>query len=162
MISFLWAEDKNHVIGYKGKLPWSLPNDMKHFKELTIGKTIVMGRKTYESFPNGPLPKRLNIVMSRNPDYQVAKPAILINSYGDLKNHANMKSEVVVIGGSKVFEEFKDVVDRLYVTRINHEFTGDVKMIDLDYSKFTLTEKKEGIVDEKNIYPYTFETYQRN
>lgn len=162
MISFLWAEDKNHVIGYKGRLPWKLPNDMKRFKELTIGKTIVMGRRTYESFPNGPLPKRVNIVMSRNSDYQVEKPAILINSYDDLKKYIDMKSEIVVIGGSKVFEEFKDVVDRLYVTRIDHEFNGDVKMIDLNYDQFTLTEKKEGIMDDKNIYPYTFETYQRN
>lgn len=162
MISFLWAEDKNHVIGYKGRLPWKLPNDMKRFKELTIGKTIVMGRRTYESFPNGPLPKRVNIVMSRNPDYQVEKPAILINSYDDLKKYIDVKSEIVVIGGSKVFEEFKDVVDRLYVTRIDHEFNGDVKMIDLNYDQFTLTEKKEGIMDDKNIYPYTFETYQRN
>jgi len=160
MISFLWAEDKNHVIGYKGQLPWTLPNDMKRFKELTIGKTIVMGRRTYESFPNGPLPKRLNIVMSRNPDYQVSDPAVLITDISELSKYED-KSEIVVIGGSKIFDVFKDIVDRLYVTRIDHEFDGDVKMIDLDYSKFKLTEKKEGVVDDKNIYPYTFETYDK-
>lgn len=161
MISFLWAEDKNHVIGYKGRLPWKLPNDMKRFKDLTIGKSIVMGRRTYESFPNGPLPKRLNIVMSRNSKYQVKEPAVLINDISDLSKYVDMNSEIVVIGGSKIFEAFKDIVDRLYLTKINYEFKGDVKMIDLDYSKFKLIEKEDGIMDEKNIYPYTFETYQR-
>ncbi|KRK65506.1 dihydrofolate reductase [Companilactobacillus tucceti DSM 20183] len=161
MISFLWAEDKNHVIGYKGRLPWKLPNDMKRFKDLTIGKSIVMGRRTYESFPNGPLPKRLNIVMSRNSKYQVKEPAVLINDISDLSKYVDMNSEIVVIGGSKIFEAFKDIVDRLYLTKIDYEFKGDVKMIDLDYSKFKLIEKEGGIMDEKNIYPYTFETYQR-
>lgn len=161
MISFLWAEDKNHVIGYKGRLPWKLPNDMKRFKDLTIGKSIVMGRRTYESFPNGPLPKRLNIVMSRNSKYQVKEPAVLINDISDLSKYVDMNSEIVVIGGSKIFEAFKDIVDRLYLTKIDYEFKGDVKMIDLDYSKFKLIEKEDGIMDEKNIYPYTFETYQR-
>lgn len=161
MISFLWAEDKNHVIGYKGRLPWKLPNDMKRFKNLTVGKSIVMGRRTYESFPNGPLPKRLNIVMSRNSNYQVKEPAVLINDISDLSKYVDMNSEIVVIGGSKIFEAFKDIVDRLYLTKIDYEFKGDVKMIDLDYSKFKLIEKEDGIMDEKNIYPYTFETYQR-
>ncbi|GAQ00316.1 dihydrofolate reductase [Companilactobacillus farciminis] len=85
MISFVWAEDKNHVIGVDGHLPWKLPNDMKRFKDVTTNHPIVMGRKTFESFPNGPLPKRLNIVISRNSDYQVPEGVVLISNREQLK-----------------------------------------------------------------------------
>lgn len=161
MISFLWAEDKNHVIGENGHLPWSLPNDMKRFKELSVGKTIVMGRKTYQSFPNGPLPKRLNIVMSHDKNFTVPESVILINDKNQLNSYVDPKEEIVIIGGRQIFELFKDDVDILYVTKIDHAFKGDIKMIDLDYDKFELTKKVQGIVDKKNIYPYTFEDYKR-
>lgn len=161
MISFVWAEAKNHVIGVDGHLPWTLPNDMKRFKDVTTGHPIVMGRKTFESFPNGPLPKRLNIVISRNPNYQVPDSVVLITDKSELKNYVKSDDEVMVIGGAGIFDLFKDDVDRLYLTKIDHEFNGDVKMVKIDYKKFNLIEKKEGIVDDKNIYPYTFETYQK-
>lgn len=161
MISFVWAEAKDHVIGVDGHLPWTLPNDMKRFKDVTTGHPIVMGRKTFESFPNGPLPNRLNIVISRNPDYQVPESVVLLTDKKDLAKYVKPTDEVMVIGGSGIFNLFKDDVDQLYVTKIDHEFSGDVKMVTIDYSKFKLIEKKEGILDEKNIYPYTFETYQK-
>ena len=107
MISFVWAEDKNHIIGEKGHLPWSLPNDLHHFKDVTVNHPIVMGRKTFESFPNGPLPKRLNIVISKNPDYQVPDSVILINDKADLKKYIQPDDEVMVIGGSGIFKLFK-------------------------------------------------------
>jgi dihydrofolate reductase len=161
MISFVWAEDKNHIIGVDGHLPWTLPADMKRFKETTINHPIVMGRRTFESFPNGPLPKRLNIVISRNSDYKVPESVVLINDKADLKKYVKANDEVMVIGGSGIFKLFKDDVDRLYLTRINHEFKGDTKMIDLDYKKFKLVEKKEGHPDKDNLYPYTFETWDK-
>lgn len=162
MIGFVWAEDSQHNIGIDGHLPWSLPNDMKRFKELTTNNVIVMGRRTYESFPNGPLPNRLNIVISHDKDYQVKQPAILINHKEELFQHVNHEDKVMIIGGSTIFDLFKDDVDTLFVTKIHHDFAGDTKMIPLDYGDFKLVEKKEGIVDDKNIYPYTFETYQRS
>lgn len=161
MIGFVWAEDTQHNIGIDGHLPWSLPNDMKRFKDLTTGNTIVMGRKTFESFPNGPLPNRLNIVVSRDQNYQVKHPAILINSKSELYDHVDPDDKIMVIGGKGIFEMFKDDVDTLYVTKIHHEFSGDTKMSEIDYKDFKLVEKKEGTVDEKNLYPYTFETYHR-
>lgn len=161
MLSFVWAEDKNHLIGSNGHLPWKLPDDMKHFKNVTTGHPIVMGRKTFESFPNGPLPNRLNIVISHNSNYQVPKSVVLLNDKRELSQYVDADEEVMVIGGEGIFKLFADEVDRLYLTKIDHEFTGDVKMVKIDYSKFKLTEKKEGIVDDKNIYPHTFETYQR-
>jgi len=161
IISFVWAEAKNHIIGVNGHLPWKLPNDMKRFKDVTTGHPIVMGRKTYESFPNGPLPNRLNIVISRNTDYQVPDSVVLITDKSQLSQYVSDDAEVMVIGGEGIFKLFKNDVDRLYLTTIDHEFAGDTKMVELDYNKFNLTEKKEGIMDDKNIYPYTFKTYQR-
>lgn len=161
MISFVWAEAKNHVIGVDGHLPWTLPNDMKRFKDVTTGHPIIMGRKTFESFPNGPLPNRLNIVISRNPDYQVPDSVVLITDKSQLSQYVDAESELMVIGGEGIFKLFQEDVDCLYVTKIDHEFVGDTKMVDLDYDQFKLTQKKEGIMDDKNIYPYTFETWQK-
>jgi Dihydrofolate reductase len=143
MISFVWAEAKNHVIGVDGHLPWTLPNDMKRFKDVTMNHPIVMGRKTFESFPNGPLPKRLNIVISRNSDYQVPESVVLITDKSQLKEFVQPDAEVMVIGGAGIFDLFKDDVDRLYVTKIDHEFSGDVRMTKLDYDQFKLIEKKK-------------------
>ncbi|WP_246005622.1 dihydrofolate reductase [Companilactobacillus insicii] len=161
IISFVWAEDKNHIIGKDGTLPWSMPNDLKHFRNVTAHHTIVMGRKTYESFPNGPLPNRLNIVISRNTKYEVPESVVLLSDKNKLSNYVKDDEEVMVIGGAGIFEMFKNEVDRLYLTKIDHEFDGDVKMIDLNYDDFKLIGKKEGVVDDKNIYPYTFETYDK-
>ncbi|MQS88481.1 dihydrofolate reductase [Companilactobacillus mishanensis] len=161
MISFVWAEDANKIIGQNGSLPWKLPNDMKRFKDLTTGNTIVMGRRTYESFPIGPLPNRRNIVISRNNEYQVKSPAELINSKEELSKITKSDEDIMVIGGKTIFQMFLEDVDILYVTKIHHEFVGDTKMVDIDYNKFKLIEKKEGTMDEKNIYPYTFETYKK-
>lgn len=161
MISFVWAEDRNHIIGQNGHLPWKLPNDMKHFKNVTTGHPIVMGRRTYESFPNGPLPNRLNIVISRNPNYQVPDSVVLITDKKELSQYVQSDEEVMVIGGEGIFKLFQNDVDRLYLTRIDYDFTGDTKMVNIDYNQFNLIEKKEGIVDDKNVYPHTFETYQK-
>lgn len=160
-IGFVWAEDRQHNIGVNGHLPWKLPKDMQRFKEVTTGHPIVMGRKTYESFPNGPLPKRTNIVITRDSNYQVPDSVIVINNKQQLFEQVNDDDEVMVIGGRTIFEMFKDEVEYLYLTKIDHDFAADTKMIDLDYSKFKLIEKKEGIQDDKNVYPFTFLTYQR-
>lgn len=162
MIGFVWAEDSKRNIGINGHLPWNLPNDMKRFKDLTTNNVIVMGRKTYESFPNGPLPNRLNIVISRDKDYQVKEPAILIHSKEQLFDHVDPDDKIMVIGGSTIFKLFKNDVDTLYVTKIHHDFAGDTKMTPIDYADFKLVEKKEGTMDDKNVYPYTFETYKRS
>ncbi|WP_099974737.1 dihydrofolate reductase [Lactobacillus terrae] len=161
MIGFVWAEDINHIIGNQGHLPWVLPDDMKRFKDLTTGNVILMGRKTYESFPNGSLPNRKNIILSRDSNYSADSEAIVVHSKEELFHHVNLDDKIMVIGGRGVFELFKGDVDYLYVTKIDHSFEGDVKMIPIDYSKFELVEKKEGIVDDKNHYQHTFETYKR-
>lgn len=158
MISFVWAEDKNHVIGKNGTLPWQLPADMKSFKDITNGHPIIMGRKTFESFPNGPLPNRENIVITSDREYSYPGVTV-INNINELK--MNPEENYCVIGGAQVFKLYRDTVDKLFVTRIDHEFDGDTFMIDLDWDSFKLTSKIDGKIDDKNIWKHTFEEYER-
>lgn len=158
MISFIWAEDKNHLIGNKGVLPWHLPDDMKFFKEKTSNHTVIMGRKTFESFPNGPLPNRKNVVLTRNDNFAYNN-VLIIHSIDELELDSDI--EYFVLGGAEIFNLFKDKVDRLYVTKIDGEFSGDTYMIDLDWNKFKLLTAKTGIVDEKNIWKHEFQIYER-
>ncbi|GKQ42727.1 dihydrofolate reductase [Companilactobacillus sp. RD055328] len=158
MISFVWAEDKNHVIGKNGKLPWKLPNDMKFFKKVTSGHPIIMGRKTFESFPNGPLPGRENIVITRNNDFSYPGVTV-IQDINELNMDPN--KNYCVIGGAQIFKLYSDIVDKLFVTKIDHEFTGDTFMVDLPWQKFELVSRIEGKVDEQNLWAHSFEEYER-
>ncbi len=133
MIAVLSA-DKNWAIGYKGDLLVKIPNDMKMFRALTTGNVIVMGRKTLESFPNGqPLPNRVNIVMTQNPDYQ-AKGCVIVHSteelLEELKNYADKK--VYVVGGESIYRELLPFCEEAYVTRIDYEYQADRYFPNLD------------------------------
>ena len=133
MIAVLSA-DKNWAIGYKGDLLVKIPNDMKMFRTLTTGNVIVMGRKTLESFPNGqPLPNRVNIVMTKNPDYQ-AKGCVIVHSteelLEELKNYADKK--VYVVGGESIYRELLPFCEEAYVTRIDYEYQADRYFPNLD------------------------------
>lgn len=162
MLTFVWAQDKNGVIGYEGKLPWKLPNDMKFFKEVTMSGAVVMGRKTYESIPHPPLKGRTNIVLSRNetfsaPGVLTANDKKTVLDY--VKEHP--EEEVHVIGGSEIFFLFKDDVERLYRTVIHDKFPGDTFMIPINWDHWELTKKEEGTLDKQNIHPHTFEVYDK-
>lgn len=161
MLTFVWAEDQRGAIGYKGEIPWKLPNDMKFFKEVTMSGAVVMGRKTYESIPNPPLPGRTNIVLTRNE--QFSEPGVLTaNDKKTVIEYASRSMEDVhIIGGAEIFYLFKDDVDRLYRTVIHDKFPGDTHMIPINWEDWELTETKEGELDERNIYPHTFEIYDR-
>ena len=133
MIAVLSA-DKNWAIGYKGDLLVKIPNDMKMFRTLTTGNVIVMGRKTLESFPNGqPLPNRVNIVMTQNPDYQ-AKCCVIVHSteelLEELKNYPD--KQVYVVGGESIYRELLPFCEEAYVTRIDYEYQADRYFPNLD------------------------------
>src|SRR5699024_10784181 len=115
------AMDKNNVIGYKNDMPWRLPNDLKHFKNVTSHSTVIMGRKTNESIGK-PLQNRRNIILSRS-GYQTEDDVEVISSIDDIKVLAK-KEEVVVLGGGKIYELIIPYADRLYITRINAELKG--------------------------------------
>lgn len=133
MIAILSA-DKNWAIGYKGDLLVRIPNDMKMFRTLTTGNVIVMGRKTLESFPNGqPLPKRVNIVMSHNTDYQ-AKGCVVVHNTEELLEELKkyQDKQVYVVGGESVYRELLPYCEEAYVTRIDYTYQADRFFPNLD------------------------------
>ena len=165
MISFVWAEDEVGNIGYQGHLPWHLPADLQHFKEKTIGHPMVMGRKTFDSFP-GVLPNRKHIVLTHSQDfkqkYQTNNQVEVFINLADLKNWLNSQTkDISIIGGVSLFKEMLNKVDVLEQTKIHHQFKGDVQMVPVDYKKFELVNEEKHYADDKNKFDYTFLTYRR-
>ena len=127
------AVDKNWAIGKNNKLMWSIPADMKFFRETTQGNVVIMGRKTLESFPQGqPLKNRVNIVISRKPDYQV-KGAVVVHSVEEaVEESKKYEGEVFVIGGESIYRAMLPYCDTALVTKINHAFDADTYFPSLD------------------------------
>lgn len=160
MISFLWAQDKNGLIGKNNELPWRLPADLKYFKETTMGHPIVMGRKTYESIGK-PLPGRTNIILTRDENYQ-AEGCLVIHTKEDLLKWIRKSGdEVFITGGSEVFSLFMQEADRLYVTQIHEVFEGDTHFPSVDWDNWKLISEKKGSKDEKNPYDFEYLVYKR-
>ncbi|MBA1435248.1 dihydrofolate reductase [Lactobacillus bombi] len=160
MLAFIWAEDENHLIGQDGHLPWHLPADLHYFKEQTLNHSIIMGRKTFASLPQGALPQRRNIVLTHSQDLQLASVQI-VHTKSQILTLISDDSLAFIIGGREIFSQFLNEVDYLYVTKIEHQFVGDVYMPTIDYQKFKLVQQKKGIVDSNNVWPYKFLIYQR-
>ena len=123
MISLIVAHDRNRVIGYENDMPWHLPGDLQYFKETTMGKPVIMGRKTFESIGR-PLPGRRNIVITRNVNYAAEGIEVVGNLDAALALVAEVP-EIMVIGGEQIFTQALPLADRLYITLIDHEFVGD-------------------------------------
>lgn len=157
MISLLWAMDENWAIGRNNQLPWHLPEDLKYFKRVTMGKPIAMGRKTYDSIGR-PLPGRENIVITRNQGVTI-EGCTVIHDVKDLLMRDD--EELFVIGGAEIFKEILPFADRLYVTEIREEFEADTFFPKYNLSEWELIESTSGIKDEKNPYNYEFLVYQR-
>ncbi|MBY0314702.1 MAG: dihydrofolate reductase [Bdellovibrionales bacterium] len=151
MISHIAAVSKNGVIGNKGELPWHLPEDLKYFKAKTLNRAIIMGRKTFESLGK-PLPKRLNIVVSRDPDYQ-AEGCRSFTSVQDAiafcKDSREWSEEIFIVGGGEIYKHTLDMADRLYLTLIDKEFNGDARYPDWnkDFKLVSEDKRSENGVD---------------
>ena len=159
MIAFLWAQDENGIIGNQGTLPWSLPNDLKYFKKMTIEKAIVMGRKTFEGMGKRPLPNRINIILTTDKSYE-ADGVKVMHSVNEVMEFAkNYEKDTIITGGTAVFEAFIPFADVLYKTVIHAEFEGDTVIPTIDWNKWKLANSEAGSVDERNKYPHDFETY---
>ncbi|XOV81354.1 MAG: type 3 dihydrofolate reductase [Aestuariibacter sp.] len=153
------AMAKNRVIGADNDMPWHLPADLRHFKQVTLNKPIIMGRKTYESIGKA-LPGRTNIVISRT-GFQ-ANDATLVSSAEEAITAAGNVDEIMIIGGGKIYEIFLPYADRLYLTHIDLEVNGDTFFP--DYGAQADWETKASEVheaDQQNPYNYSFETLQR-
>ena len=154
------AMDINNLIGKNGKLPWKLPNDLQHFKALTYGGTLLMGRKTYESLGKG-LPNRTNFVLTSQKDYKTEQ-AITVHNAKEIQVWMGESiSELFIIGGASLFAKSESKATKLYITRINHEFEGDIYFPEIDWDSWKLISSVKGLIDEKNAYPHTFEMYTK-
>lgn len=165
LLSIIVAVAENGVIGKDNKLIWSLPADMKFFKEKTSGHVIITGRKNYESIPEKfrPLPNRTNIVITRQKNYH-APGAIIVPSIEAALEYAKQhsdKEEVFIIGGADVFRQIMPLVNRVYLTWVHERFDGDVSFDALPESEWKLTKSEKHPADEKHKYPFTFETWDR-
>lgn len=161
MISFIWAEANHGVMGNHGTLPWKLPEDMKYFKDTTMGNPIVSGSRTFRSY-NRPLPGRDNYVISTQNDFPEGVIVLSsIDSFLELAKN-NGDKEFFVTGGANIFKQLLGSVDRLYRTKIDHDFSGDTYIPEIDYTQFDLLSETQGIMDEKNQYPHKFQIFVRN
>ena len=164
IISIISAMANKRVIGINNTLPWKLPSDMKWFRQHTLGKPIVMGRKTFESFGGRTLPERPNIIITRDTNYQV-DGAFVAHSIEDALRLAadvsNESDEVMIIGGASFYEQMLPKVDRLYLTFVDAELDGDAWFPDYDESEWQETERVEVSADEKNPYDHCFVIFDR-
>ncbi len=160
MISFIAAMDQQRVIGKDNELPWKLPADLKHFKDVTIGHTIIMGRNTFESIGEA-LPGRKSIVLTRQ-DFMIRTPFVeVMNSIEEVLELCNdPEQEYFVIGGSTIFEQFLPYCKRIYLTEIDHTFEGDTFFPELT-SDWKLVDTYRRIKDDKNPYDMNFNIYER-
>lgn len=159
MLAAIAAMDENRVIGKANQLPWHLPADLKHFKEITSGHTILMGRKTYESIGR-PLPNRRNIVMTRDAHYQ-APGCEVVTSLQAALDLTMPDEQIFIIGGAEIYHQTLPQVQRLYLTIIHDEFVGDTYFPDLDKQAWQELSKEKHEPDEKNAHAYTFLTLER-
>lgn len=156
-IAYVVAMDNNRLIGRDNDLPWRLPDDMVWFRERTMGKPCVLGRKTYDSLPARfrPLPGRLNIVVTRNPDYH-APGALVVQSVDEALHAAGEVDEIIIVGGSALFRQLMPVVDRIYLTQVHGAAEGDVFFPEFNADEWQETYRQEHSSDEQHAYSFTW------
>ena len=159
-LSLILAKSRNHVIGDKGQIPWRLPNDMKFFRRMTMGKPIIMGRKTFESIGK-PLPGRQNIVITGDATYIAPDGVVVVTDLDSALWAAANVDEVMVIGGAQIYNLALPMADRVYLTEIDAEIEGDTKFEFELGDAFVETSREEHATDEKHAYPYSFVVLDR-
>lgn len=160
-ISMIAAMAHDRVIGKDNQMPWHQPADLAHFKRVTLGKPVLMGRKTFESIGR-PLPGRRNLVISRNPDYQAEGIEVVGSVEAALALLAGSSvEELMVIGGGHLYAEMLPSADCLYLTRIDLAVEGDTRFPAFDDGQWQRVDCESHSADEKNPHPYSFETWQR-
>ena len=162
MVSLIVAEAHDRVIGRSNDLPWYLPADLKRFKELTTGHSVVMGRKTYDSIfarLGKPLPNRTNIVITRNPEFG-AEGVMVARSLPEALEKAG-DGEVFVIGGASVYKEAVVMADRIYKTFVDTDISGDAFFPEMAESEWKEVQREHHMADEKNPYAYDYVTFER-
>jgi len=161
IVSAIVATAKNNIIGKDNDIPWYLPADLKYFKKTTLHHHIIMGRNSFESIGR-PLPKRTNIVVTRNPFY-VATGCIVVHSIEEGLEIAqnNEETEAFIIGGAQIYKQSMDLWDRLYLTEVDLEVEGDTAFPELDPSAWKEVSREAHAADEKNEHDYVFRVLER-
>ena len=161
MLSIIVAKAKNNVIGKDNKLIWHLPEDLKRFKNLTTGHTIIMGRKTFESLGRV-LPNRKHVVLCNDAELSINDENVeILKDISELDSYINDDNENFIIGGATIYRLLIDKCNKLYITEINQEFDGDVYFPNIDTDKWKVIDREKGLKDEKNPYDYEYVTYEK-
>ncbi len=161
IVSAIVAVAKNNVIGINNGIPWYLPADLKYFKKTTLNHHIIMGRKSYESIGR-PLPKRTNVIVTRDPFY-VAANCLIVHSVEEGLKIAldNNEEEAFIIGGGEIYRIAMPYVERLYLTEVDLEIGGTVYFPEINFSEWHVVSEEAHQADEKNEMPYVFKVLER-
>jgi dihydrofolate reductase len=160
-ISIIAAVADNYAIGKANNLPWHLPADLKHFKELTSGHAVVMGKRTFESLPKGPLPNRRNIVLTSVMSEGVNEGYFEADSLEDAVYLCEKEEKVFIIGGATVYKQSISKVNTMYITWVHKEFNADTYFPEINFDEWTEVSRQDHDSDEHNLYPLSFSVYKR-
>lgn len=160
MISIIVAIAENLAIGKNNDLLWHIPADLKRFKKITLGHSVIMGKKTYDSLPVKPLPGRKNIIITDDPQDQFPD-CIKVHSIEEALAQVNPEEESFIIGGASVYRQFLPLAERLYLTLIHKDFDGDVFFPGIDYMEWQLQSQEDFPFDEQLGFSYSYATYQK-
>ena len=160
-ISIIAAVADNYAIGKSNNLPWHLPADLKHFKKLTTGHVVVMGKRTFESLPSGPLPNRKNIVLTSVLSEGVNVGYFEADSLEDAIDLCEHEDEIFIIGGATVYKQSLDKVDKMYITWVHDNFAADTFFPQFDLENWIEISREDYKADDKNPHDYSFVEYIR-
>ena len=167
MLAMIAAVAKNRVIGVENQLPWRLPNDLQNFKRITMGKPLIMGRKTFESIGSKPLPGRTNIVLTRDPSTHQAEGVQYVRSAQaavSLAEQVCLETEVdetMIIGGGQIYEFFMPFAQRLYITQVHEDVDGDALFPEFSEDDWKLMERRDFSASEDSPHAYSFLVFDR-
>lgn len=151
----IWAEDENHLIGVDDKMPWYLPKELAHFKETTMGATLLMGRVTFDGMKRRVLPGRKTIILTRDNDFQVEGVSAYHTISEVLDWFSKQDKDLFIVGGASIYKIFENHYDMIIQTRVHHKFKGDTYFPDLDLSSFKVTKQEFFEKDENNKQDFT-------
>ena len=161
MLSIIVAVAKNNVIGKDNKLIWHLPEDLKRFKKLTTGHTIIMGRKTFESLGRV-LPNRKHVILCNDKQMNIEdKNVEIVEDISKLNKYINSKDENFIIGGATIYRLLMPYANKMYITHIEEQFDGDVYFPEIDERVWQITNRQAGLKNEENPFDYEYVTYVR-
>ena len=158
-VTLIAAASENNIIGKDNKLIWRLSDDLKHFKELTKGHFVIMGRKTFESMPKA-LPNRTNVIITRKTDYK-AENAIVVNSLEKALKVAENDNQPFIIGGGEIYKLSMEIADRIELTRVHTSIEGDTSFPEIDLEKWQEVKNEKRLKNEKNEYDFSFLRYDK-